>query len=60
MKEDIKERIVQVPQVIEKIVTVKEQEIIVQEIEKIIEKVVVDTKIKEVEKIVPYVEEIIK
>lgn len=44
------------PQIIEKIITVKEQDIVVKEIEKLVEKIVVDTQVKEIERVVPYIQ----
>ena len=50
------EKIVQVPQVIEKIIETKYETVEVKEVVKIEEKIVIDTKIKEVVNEVPYIQ----
>jgi hypothetical protein len=54
------EKIIQVPQFIEKVVETKQESVKIEYIEKIVEKIVVDERVKEVEKIVPYIQEVIK
>ena len=46
-----------VPQIVEKIVQVKSEEVQIKEVTRTVEKAVIHERIKEVEKIVPYITE---